>query len=162
MTEITGPQRFRPSAKAVVIRDGAVLVTRNRTPGDRRPDWHIFPGGGQEPGETLDVALVREVREETGIEVQPGRLLWVRELIAAYREEFPFDPADHAIEFMFEATFVADHGDPHEADQYQEEVVWVPLDELASLRFYPRTVIPGLLSWASGGDPGPLYHGDVD
>lgn len=156
------PERFRPSAKAVVIRDGRVLVTRNRTPGDHRPDWHIFPGGGQHPGETLDRALVREVREETGIEIRPGRLLWVRELIAALRPEFPFDPADHAIEFMFEAEFVADHGDAHEEDQYQEETVWVTPDELLALRFYPGAVVPGLVELMRGGNPGPMYLGDVD
>lgn len=159
---MTGAERFRPSAKAVVVRDGHVLLTRNRTPGDRRPDWHIFPGGGQHPGETLDLTLVREVREETGIEIRPGRLLWVRELIAALRPEFPFDPADHAIEFMFEAEFVADHGDAHEADQYQEAVEWVPLDRLEEIRFYPAAVIPGLLAHVRGDSPGPMYLGDTD
>jgi 8-oxo-dGTP pyrophosphatase MutT (NUDIX family) len=156
------PERFRPSAKAVVVHDGKVLLTRNRTPGDHRPDWHIFPGGGQHPGETLDQTLVREVREETGIEIEPGRLLWVRELIAALRPEFPFDPADHAIEFMFEAHFVADHGDAHEEDQYQQEVVWVDPAELDVLRFYPAAVVPALLDHLGGGSVAPMYFGDVD
>lgn len=156
------PERFRPSAKAVVVHDGRILLTRNRTPDDHRPDWHIFPGGGQHPGETLDQTLVREVREETGIEVEPIRLLWVRELIAALRPEFPFDPADHAIEFMFEARFVADHGDAHEEDEYQQEVVWVTPDELMSLRFYPSAVVPALLDHLDGGSAKPLYFGDVD
>lgn len=156
------PSRFRPSAKAVVVRDGRVLLTRNRTPGDHRPDWHILPGGGQHPGETLDLTLVREVREETGIEIVPGRLLWVRELIAALRPEFPFDPADHAIEFMFQAEFVADHGDAHEEDRYQQEVVWATPDDLRSVRFYPGAVRPALLDLMGGGSPGPMYFGDVD
>ena len=156
------PERFRPSAKAVVVHEGKVLLTRNRTPGDTRPDWHIFPGGGQEPGETLDDALVREVREETGIEIRPGRRLWVRELIAARRKEFPFDPADHAIEFMFEAEFVADHGDAHDEDLYQEEVVWIAAADLPGLRFYPQSVLPALRAHMNGDDPGPMYYGDVD
>jgi 8-oxo-dGTP diphosphatase len=161
---VTGavPERFRPSAKAVVVHDGRILVTRNRTPGDHRPDWYILPGGGQHPGETLDETLVREVREETGIEVRPGRLLWVRELIAALRPEFPFDPADHAIEFMFEATFVADHGDAHEEDQYQQSVEWIAPGRLAELRFYPAAILPGLRALMTGGDPGLVYFGDVD
>jgi 8-oxo-dGTP pyrophosphatase MutT (NUDIX family) len=144
------------------VHDGRILVTRNRTPGDHRPDWHIFPGGGQHPGETLDRTLVREVREETGIEIEPGRLLWVRELIAALRPEFPFDPADHAIEFMFEARFVADHEDAHEEDQYQQQVVWVTPEELTSLRFYPSAVVPALLEYVRTGSTAPMYFGDID
>ena len=155
-------ERFRPSAKAVVIRDGLLLTTRNRTPGDARPDWYILPGGGQIPGETLDVALVREVREETGIEVVPGPLLWVRELIIALRHDPPFDPAEHALEFMFQAEFVADHGDPSEADLYQQAVEWIAPKALSELRFYPATLIPALQSYLRGGPTGVVYVGDVD
>ncbi len=155
-------ERFRPSAKAVVVRDGLLLTTRNRTPGDDRADWYILPGGGQIPGETLDFALVREVREETGIEIVPGPLLWVRELIVALRKDWPFDPADHALEFMFRAEFVADHGDPSEVDLYQQAVEWVSPEDLPSLRFYPATAVPALVSHLKGGPTGPVYLGDVD
>lgn len=155
-------ERFRPSAKAVVVRDGRLLTTRNRTPGDGRPDWYILPGGGQVPGETLDAALVREVREETGIEVVPGALLWVRELIVALREDPPFDPAEHALEFMFAAEFIADHGDPSEADLYQQAVEWITPEALSGLRFYPATLVPSLQSYLRGGPTGVVYLGDVD
>jgi 8-oxo-dGTP pyrophosphatase MutT (NUDIX family) len=155
-------ERFRPSAKAVVVVDGTLLVTRNRTAGDSGPDWYILPGGGQRPGETLDVALVREVREETGIEVVPGPLLWVRELIIALRPDTPFDPAEHAIELMFAAEFVRDHGDPTEADTYQEAVEWLSADEVGEVRFYPAAVVPMLMEYLRGGPSGPVYLGDVD
>ena len=157
--------RFRPSAKGVVVVDDRVLVTRNQTPGEGGPDWHIFPGGGQRPGETLHGALVREVREETGIEVMPGRLLWVRELIIALRSEWPFDAhgsGDHALEFMFEATFVHDHGDAYEEDLYQTAVEWVTPDELAALRFYPAGLVPVLRTYVSSGESGLVYLGDID
>lgn len=153
---------FRPSAKAVVVVDGRVLVTRNRTPGDDGPDWHIFPGGGQHPGETLSDALVREVREETGIEVRPGRLLWVREVILALRADWPFDAGQHLLEFMFDAQFIADHGDSHEEDLYQVGVEWASAQDLAGLRFYPSAVVAQLASHMRGGNSGEVYLGDVD
>lgn len=155
-------KRFRPSAKGVVVVDGRLLVTRNQTPTDPGPDWYIFPGGGQHLGETLGATLVREVREETGVEVIPGALLWVRELIVARRTDWPFDPGDHVLEFMFAATYVDDHQDAHEVDQYQVGVEWIAADDLDEFRFYPSAVIPALREYMSGGSSGPVYLGDVD
>jgi len=160
---VSGPvlRRLRPSAKAVVVVDDRLLVTRNRTPGDSAPDWYIFPGGGQEPGETLHTAMVREVREETGIEVRPGELLWVRELNVVPQADWPFDPRDQPLEFMFEAEFVHDHGDADEVDQHQIAVEWVALGEMADLRFYPAAVVSSLLTHLGGGGSGPVYLGEV-
>lgn len=155
--------RIRPSAKAVVVSGGKLLVTRNRTPGDPGDDWHILPGGGQQPGETLAEALRREVREETGFEVEPGRLLWIRELIVERRHDWNLDPNDlHAIEFMFESELLMDHGDGHAADLYQVGVEWVGADQLTGLRFYPGAVVPWLVSHMAGGESGPIYLGDTD
>ena len=48
-----------------------LLVRRANEPGRGR--WSV-PGGRVEPGETDATALVREMREETGLTVEPGRL----------------------------------------------------------------------------------------
>src|SRR5438034_9472656 len=46
--------------------------------GHRRDiDWWNLPGGGMESGETVDEALCREVREETGLEVKVEQLVGV-------------------------------------------------------------------------------------
>ena len=140
--------------------DGRLLVTRHRTPGDDGPDWYIFPGGGQEPGETLHGALVREVREETGIEVSPGELLWVREVNVVPAPDWPLDPRLQPLECMFEAEFVHDHGDAHKEDVHQMAVEWVTTDEIAHLRFYPAAIIPALVSYMNCGGSGPIYLGD--
>jgi 8-oxo-dGTP diphosphatase len=59
----------------VVVRDGRVLlVRRGKPPLEGR--WSI-PGGTVELGETLEQALVREMAEETGLEVEPLEVLTV-------------------------------------------------------------------------------------
>jgi 8-oxo-dGTP diphosphatase len=63
-----------------VIRDEAgrmLMILRGHEPG--KGLWSI-PGGRIEPGESDEQAVVREVREETGLEVRCGRLLGGAEL----------------------------------------------------------------------------------
>jgi 8-oxo-dGTP diphosphatase len=64
---------FRIGVYALIFDDeGRVLL------GHRRDiDWWNLPGGGMEAGETVDEAICREVREETGLEVKVERLVGV-------------------------------------------------------------------------------------
>lgn len=59
----------------VVIRDGKVLLIRRGKP-PLYGRW-VVPGGTVELGEPLEQALVREMREETGLEVEPLEVLTV-------------------------------------------------------------------------------------
>ena len=58
----------------IVVEDGRILLL-NQDAGSGR-SWSL-PGGKLEDGETLAGALVREMKEETGLDVEPGRLLYV-------------------------------------------------------------------------------------
>jgi 8-oxo-dGTP diphosphatase len=60
---------------AVIERGGRVLVSQ-RVPGRGQAGRWEFPGGKREEGETDEAALRREVREELGIDVAVGSLLW--------------------------------------------------------------------------------------
>ena len=61
-------------AAAVLVRDGRVLLTR-RTSAQHLPGLWEFPGGKLEDGESPEEALVRECREECGIEVAVDEIL---------------------------------------------------------------------------------------
>jgi 8-oxo-dGTP diphosphatase len=49
-----------------------ILLTKNQ---DDEGYFYLFPGGGQEHGETIHNALLRECMEEVGEEVEIGELL---------------------------------------------------------------------------------------
>lgn len=61
---------FRPAVYALIFRGKKILLSR-------QGDGFDFPGGGVERGESLQRALRREVREETGLQVTPGRIIEV-------------------------------------------------------------------------------------
>src|SRR5581483_10041982 len=72
---------MRVKARAVILHDGKLVVSRER----RRGVEHILlPGGRVRDGESIIEALVREVAEETGLDVIPERLLYVAEVVGSY------------------------------------------------------------------------------
>ncbi|HEX8008940.1 MAG TPA: NUDIX hydrolase [Trebonia sp.] len=65
---------MRVRVTGIVIEDGRLLLLNQDT--DTGRSWSL-PGGKLEDGETLAEALVREMKEETGLDVEPGRFLYV-------------------------------------------------------------------------------------
>jgi 8-oxo-dGTP diphosphatase len=76
----TYPTRPYLAVSAAIFRDGRVLIVRRA-----RPPAHglyTLPGGGVELGETLEQAVIREVREETALDIEPVDLIGFRQAIA--------------------------------------------------------------------------------
>lgn len=74
------PTRPYLAVSAAIFRDGRVLIVRRAAPPAH--GLHTLPGGVVELGETLVEAVTREVREETGLEIEPHGLAGYRQLIA--------------------------------------------------------------------------------
>lgn len=73
---------MRVEVRAVIFIAGRLVTTEETRQGEPHA---AIPGGGVERWETVHEALVREVREETGLVVEPGRLLYVAEVVARYK-----------------------------------------------------------------------------
>ncbi len=68
----SGPGQFRIAVYALIFRDREILLALRRD-----IDWWNLPGGGLELGETVEEGVCREVREETGLEVEVDHLVGV-------------------------------------------------------------------------------------
>jgi ADP-ribose pyrophosphatase YjhB (NUDIX family) len=122
----TYPTRPYLAVSAAIFRDGRVLIVRRG-----RPPAHglyTLPGGGVECGETLEEAVIREVREETGLEIAPLALIGFREAIgrdAAGKIE------RHFVILPFAARWVAGE---IALNEELAEAQWRRPDELAGLK----------------------------
>ena len=107
---------------AVAVVDNRILLVR-RGHGPAAGEWAV-PGGRVRAGEPVLSAVVREVAEETGLEVAVGELLgWVER----------FDDGHHYVILDFAVT-VLDPDAPLRAGEDAAEAAWVPLDELDDYR----------------------------
>ena len=129
-------------ASAAVVRDatGRVLLIRR---GDGR-GWSL-PGGMMEPGENLVACVVREVWEETGLEVEPLRLVGIYSDPAHMRFAYPNGDRVHFVSATFECRVVA--GTLRADGEESLEVAYFAPDELpASLVCDHRQRIADALS----------------
>lgn len=125
--------KHRLSIYAVIIENNRILMVRTNN------DKWYFPGGGAKVGESLAVALKREAREELGVEVEVGELLYADDMI--YYHE-PADKAAHLIRLYYACrplTREFHYQDAEERDDFLA-IDWVALDNLNANDFLPSTL----------------------
>jgi 8-oxo-dGTP diphosphatase len=122
----TYPTRPYLAVSAAIFRDDRVLIVRRA-----RPPAHglyTLPGGGVELGETLEQAIIREVREETGLAITPLALVGFREAIA---RDAAGNVERHFVILPFAARWIA--GEVALSEELAE-AHWRKPDELAGLK----------------------------
>lgn len=110
--------------------DRVLLIRRGRPP--KADEWSL-PGGRQELGETVAEAVRREVREETGLEVEIFGVVGVFDLIDR-------DP-DERIRFHYTLIDLLAEWRSGEAAAGDDAaaVAWVTLDELPQYKLWSET-----------------------
>ena len=124
----------RIRAVAIIINDRKVLLMHRINNGK---EYHVFPGGGVENGETVEQAVLREVREETSLEAKIEKLLY----------HHIYD--DSTEQFFYLCRYVSGEpklGDGNEARAMKESnanfynPVWYEIKGLPSLLLYPLEI----------------------
>jgi 8-oxo-dGTP pyrophosphatase MutT (NUDIX family) len=130
-------------ARAVIRRDGRLLLARQRT-----KSWSFLPGGHVEPGERVEVALVREIAEELGTEAK------IIGLIGVVEHGYVEDGITH---YELNLAFDVDIAEAEPVSQEDHlEFHWLPLDHLTDTDVRPDTLKKALL--AAGEDRTPFWR----
>lgn len=156
MEPVTTP--IRNAVRALILRDEHILLLRKD--GTDQGERFALPGGGQDPGETLEQALMRECGEEIGSRVEIRELVCVADCFKP-RGTAPVTTR-HLVEFLFMCTVPDDYVpvNGHHPDKHQVEVIWARLDALAGMPLYPRSLRPYLGSFSERADS--VYQGTLD
>jgi len=122
---------IRVRARCLVVRDGRLLVQAT-------PDGIVeVPGGRVEFDESLPFCVVREMREEAGVDVEPKDLIYIVEFRGEKRGR-----KRHEILFYFKCTM---EGEPHSKERGLQ-FRWLSPDELSRAAFWPKPLLPYISS----------------
>lgn len=72
-------QNIRLGAGGIILNQGKILLVKHGADVHGK-DFLVGPGGHVENGESIPQAVVREVKEETGLTVNPVKILFVEDL----------------------------------------------------------------------------------
>jgi 8-oxo-dGTP pyrophosphatase MutT (NUDIX family) len=147
------------SAVRVVLSDeaGRILLFQAVLPSRSPVAWWELPGGGLDPGETYVQAAVREIREETGLVIEPdqvGEPRWRRSATWSGRG---LRRLQHevvvAVAIAGQRPEISASGQtPEELQEYVAARWWEPADIVASTeRFYPGRLPELLPAFLAGG-----------
>ena len=112
----------RIAVDAIILMGDCVVLVKRRNPPFQ--GHYALPGGFVEIGEFLGEAVVREVREETGLDVQVERLLGVY-------DDPKRDPRGHVISIVFICKVV---GGKLKAGSDAKDVNCVPVNEIRKIK----------------------------
>ena len=132
----TGDYNCDLRVAGVLVRDGKILVQR-----DANGSEYALPGGHVHLGETLESALLREYREETGAAIRCLKMLWSEECFWAWQGR-----QNHNISFYYlielrDSASLPDLGRfiPHK-DNSHVVIGWLPIEQLQDVTIYPEFI----------------------
>ena len=123
--------------RAIIVKDGKIILIKRTKPNST---YWVFPGGRVEAGETKQQALVREVKEELGLDIA------VKDLLTSLPSAHP-EMLD-TTEYFFIAEIIGGQLGFGTGPEYQHEsnylgsykLEWVEISELSKIDLRPVEV----------------------
>ncbi len=134
----------------VVNKENKILLVRHKK-GNQR--YWVLPGGRLEYGETFEECAIRELKEETGLDVEVERFLFLSEALAP-------DRSRHIVNIFIKAKVVG--GTMKLGDEpVLAGVDFLPLEDLAKLTLFPPVSDEILEALSGGSSKGIRYLGNL-
>jgi 8-oxo-dGTP pyrophosphatase MutT (NUDIX family) len=142
------PEGARPAARVLLLDDSDRLLYLHAREGHTGRQFWVLPGGGLEGAESFAEAAIREVKEETGLNIVPGRCIWTRHHL------YEWEGRNHnQYEVFFVARTSCTNIEPPKRDSYIFGHKWWSLMELTrSDEHFAPTRIAMLLDPILDGD----------
>ena len=124
---------FRYRAAAVIIENNCVLLA-----GNEKADYYYSVGGGVHLGETAEEAVIREVFEETGINYEIDRLIFIHENF--FTNDGIFDGLqchETAFYFLMKPRGTQELNSNSYCLEGTEFMHWIPIDNLKNMKVFP-------------------------
>jgi ADP-ribose pyrophosphatase YjhB (NUDIX family) len=129
----------------IIVREGKILLVRHAKGGK---SYWVLPGGKLERNEGLPECAAREVKEETGLDISVGSLLYCGEFTGS---------GFQVIDLFFRAKLERGEEnlgyDPEDRgpEKVLKEMKWHPLEGIHTVRLLPETLKKAILrDWRSG------------
>ncbi|HEL1613548.1 TPA: NUDIX domain-containing protein [Streptococcus suis] len=133
---VVGNQSFGVRASALIIKDGKIFLTK-----DSKGRYYTI-GGAIAVNETAQVAVVREVKEELGVDSCVNQLAFVVE------NQFTHEGRDfHNIEFHFIVEPIGEMPKEMIEDNLKQACEWIDVDNLVNLDVVPAFLTQELPNW---------------
>jgi ADP-ribose pyrophosphatase YjhB (NUDIX family) len=126
---------MKQAVRAIVIKDNQLLTMHRNKFGQQ---YYTLVGGGVDMGEQLEAALMREIQEETGLQVANPRLVYIEEAEPMYGTQYVY-----LCDYVGGEIALSPQSEEAQINQLGQNLyqpMWLPLAQLPDTAF----VSPGL------------------
>lgn len=129
----------RIRSAAIIVKDNAVLLVKHRFPERGGFECWVPPGGGLDDGESIYDCAKRETYEETGLTVELGPIIYLREFVEVSKARHHFEIYILATSFSGELTMAnIPLSDPDFA--FIKEVQFLTKHEMQKVTVFPEVL----------------------
>jgi ADP-ribose pyrophosphatase YjhB (NUDIX family) len=125
---------MKKASRAIIIKDGRILLIHRIK---NNKEYYVLPGGGIEEGESPEEAVIRELKEETNLDIRINSLLWT------YEENVNGEkrPGHYFLIKKFEGNLrlgSLELGRQSKNNQYSFE--WILINKINNILMYPEDI----------------------